>query len=399
MRRDIDSGSGRSLVQRNRSLPEVRANLPDSEFRRQLRAWLSQVVPETWRDPSQRLRAADSKWWLRTQFEAGWRAPSWPREYGGLGLSIRKQIIYQQEMERSGVARTLDHGVRMVGPILIRYGTAEQRAIYLPPILNGEHQWCQGYSEPGAGSDLANLKMSAERRGDEFVLNGQKIWTTQAADSTHMYVLGRTSRLARKQEGITLFVTEMNGPGMRIRPIRNLTGEDEFYEVFFDDFVIPAVNVIGSVDDGWRIAKALLGFERFSQGSPLLARHALRIALRIASALHLYEDTRYADRIAALTCDLHDATALYEDVCEAVERGDELQDEYSMAKLVSAELFQRVSDCLIDMVGEPAESRGAGLPEELRAAAERLFLIARPVTIFGGTSEVQRNILSKSLLR
>jgi alkylation response protein AidB-like acyl-CoA dehydrogenase len=379
-------------------LREIRDSLTDAEFRLTLRSWLAKTVPEKWRDPSQRLRAADTRWWLRTQFEEGWRAPSWPREFGGLGLSIKKQIIYQEEMESSGVARALDHGVRMVGPILIRYGSAEQRREYLPPILNGDHQWCQGYSEPGAGSDLASLRMSAERSEDAFILNGQKIWTTQAADATHMYVLARTGKFARKQQGITLFVTEMNLPGMRIRPIRNLAGEEEFYEVFFDDFVIPARNVIGEVDDGWRIAKALLGFERFSQGSPLLARHAMRIGRQIAVALRLEDDNRYADRLAALTCDLHDASALFQDVCEAVGRGDELQDEYSMAKLVSAELFQRISDCLIDMMGEPAQSRSEGLPQNLREAADRLFLIARPVTIFGGTSEVQRNILSKSLL-
>jgi alkylation response protein AidB-like acyl-CoA dehydrogenase len=378
---------------------ENRDDLNDEEFRRQLRNWLVRVYPEEWRDPSLRLRGEDARRWLRMQHEGGWRAPSWPREHGGLGLSLGKQIIFQQEMEHHAVARTLDHGVRMVGPILIRYGSPEQQRAYLPPILRGDHQWCQGYSEPGAGSDLANLKTSAVANGDAFIIRGQKIWTTQAADATHIYLLARTSTAGKKQEGITLFVVEMDTLGITVRPIKNLAEEEEFYEVFFDDVAVPKTAVVGAVDHGWRIAKALLGFERFSQGSPALARYSLDIARRVSRQANLEGNNHYADRLARLVCDVHDVSALFEDVCEAVTAGHESQDDYSIAKLASAELFQRITDCLVDMTGDAARAGPFSLDADLRNIARRLFLISRSVTIFGGTSEVQRNILSKSLLR
>jgi alkylation response protein AidB-like acyl-CoA dehydrogenase len=372
--------------------------LSDAEFRSQLSGWLKEVFPVQWRDPSLRLRGDDARWWLRNQYEAGWRAPSWPRERGGMGLSIRKQIIYQQEMERFGVARALDHGVRMLGPILMRHGTAAQQAAYLPAILRGEHLWCQGYSEPGAGSDLANLKTGAVPQGDGFLIRGQKTWTTQAADASHIYLLARTSKGAKKQQGITLFILQMNTPGISIRPIKNLADEEEFYEVFLDDVFAPSDSVVGEVDQGWAIAKALLGFERFSQGSPALARYAMNVTRRVARRTNLENDCRYSDRIARLVCDVHDASALFEDICEEVAAGREPADDYSMAKLVSAELFQRVAECLTDMAGQAARTGSQALSDETRGTIRRLFVMSRAVTIFGGTSEVQRNILSKNLL-
>ncbi len=376
-----------------------RNELSDAEFRDRLRTWLAQIYPQRWRDASRRLRGEDARWWMRVQYEAGWRAPSWPREHGGLGLSIRKQIIYQQEMERFGVARALDHGVRMIGPILMRHGTPSQCKTYLQPILRGSHEWCQGYSEPGAGSDLANLKTAARASGEHFVIRGRKIWTTHAADASHIYLLARTSSGGRKQEGITLFLVEMQMPGIKLRSIRNLGGEEEFYEVSFDDVIVSRDDVVGTVDDGWRIAKDLLGFERFSQGSPALARYAMDVAQRIARILHLADEGAYVDRLARLACDVHDAAALYDDLCEAVAAGEEPQNEYSMAKLVSAELLQRITECMMDLLGEAAQRNSSALGNPLRETAERLFWIARSVTIFGGTSEVQRNILGKSLLR
>jgi len=378
-------------------MADSRRDLSDEAFRAQLREWLTRVYPAQWRDPALRLRGADARRWQRMQYEAGWRAPGWPAEHGGLGLSIRKQVIYQQELERCAVARTLDHGVRMVGPILIRYGTPAQRAAYLLPILSGEHQWCQGYSEPGAGSDLASLQMRAERQGECYLIQGQKIWTTLAADASHIFLLARTASGGRRQHGITFFVAPMATPGISVQPIKNLAGEEEFYAVQFDGVRVPVGNVIGAEHDGWRIAKTLLGFERLSQGSPALARHAMHLARRIAHHLHL-EHGRYADRLAHLACDLHDTSVLYEDICEAAAAGREQPEDSSMAKLLAAELLQRITECTLELVGEAPWRGPAALAPELRTAAERLFLLARPVTIFGGTSEVQRNILGKVLL-
>lgn len=373
--------------------------LSDADFRRELRAWLEAEYPAEWRDPLLRLRGSDAEWWYRKQWQDGWRAPAWPREYGGLGLTIQKLIIYHQETEDFGIARTLDHGVKMIGPILMRYGTEAQKAACLGPILEGTQTWCQGYSEPNAGSDLASLRTAARRDGDGFRINGQKIWTTQAADSTHIYILARTSAAPKKQMGITLFLSPRDAPGITLRPIRNLLNEEEFFEVFFDDLYVPAQNVVGEVDQGWTVAKALLGHERFAQGSPSLARHTFRLVNAMAAPLGALDDPRFAARIAGLACELSDSAALYTENCEGVTEGRELGDALPIAKLVAAELFQKMAQCLFDLAGEARSRSLSGVSDAQIAEAEKVYLMSRPYTIFGGTSQVQRNILAREMLR
>ncbi|MBV9756742.1 MAG: acyl-CoA dehydrogenase family protein, partial [Alphaproteobacteria bacterium] len=213
--------------------------LADDAFRAELRAWLEANYPPALRHPPHRLHLAEVRPWYDILSRQGWLAPGWPREWGGMGLSAAKQLIYIEEFERHGCARLPDHGIVMVGPLLIRYGTEEQKRRFLPKILSGEHIWCQGYSEPNAGSDLAGLATMAVRDGDDWVINGQKTWTTLALDANWIFLLARTDRQAKKQEGISFLLVPMDAPGVTVRPIINLELHDEFCETFFDNVRVP----------------------------------------------------------------------------------------------------------------------------------------------------------------
>ena len=376
-----------------------RNQLGDDDFRVQFRAWIEANYTSSLRDPLSRLTGEEARQWLKAQHRDGWRAPALPAEHGGMGLSLRKQLIYQQELERFRVARPMDMGLRLLAPVLLRYGTPEQKAAYLPRILSADDVWCQGYSEPNAGSDLANLRTAAEDRGDHFVVNGQKTWTTMATDSNMIFMLVRTSTEARKQQGITFLLVDMATPGIRVRPIRTLAGEEHFCEVFFDDVVVPRANLVGAVGDGWAVGKALLGFERFSHGSPELLRHALSVLKRTGVALGLQDDERYREVLERHACDVADASALYEQVCETALAGGQADDDFSMLKLFNAEATQRISESVQELAGQHGGLMGAvphlDLPEDL----EWLYMITRPLTIFGGTAQVQRNLLAARALK
>jgi alkylation response protein AidB-like acyl-CoA dehydrogenase len=207
--------------------------LSNEEFRARFRDWLEANYPPEWREPiTLRICGEDERRWLRMLHDAGWRAPAWPREHGGLGLSLERQLIYHDALEDFKAARFLDSGGVLLAPILMKYGTEAQKAKELPAILCGEILWCQGYSEPGAGSDLASLRTSAVRDGDHFIINGQKIWTTLAAFADRMFILVRTDKTVKKQAGISFLLFDMDTPGVTVRPIMNLAGEDELCEVF-----------------------------------------------------------------------------------------------------------------------------------------------------------------------
>src|SRR6202020_25626 len=216
-----------------------------------------------------------NKPWYMALSAKGWLAPGWPRELGGMGLSAPKQLAMMEEFERHGVARVNDHGIVMLGPLLIRYGTDAQKAFFLPKILSGEHIWCQGYSEPNAGSDLASLRTEAVLDGDHWVVNGQKIWTSLAMDANWIFLLVRTDKQAKKQEGITFLLVPMDSPGITVRPITNLDMEDEFCETFFDNVRVPKENLVGQINKGCTMGKNLLGFERIGSGAPRQSSYAL----------------------------------------------------------------------------------------------------------------------------
>lgn len=373
--------------------------LTDNAFRERLRTWLAANYPQHLRRPILlRLRGEQERQWLRTLHEHGWRAPGLPHEHGGMGLSLAKQLIYKEEFDAHGVARVLDLGATLLAPVLLRYGTTEQKLHYLPRILRCDDMWCQGYSEPGAGSDLASLRTRAVRRGDAYVVNGQKTWTSHASTASHIFMLVRTGNYERKQQGITFLLADLSTPGITIRPIVNLAGDDEFCEVFFDDVEIPASNLVGEVDQGWKVAKSLLGVERLVTGSPALARQAFAYLLRLIDALGLWSRMEQDDRFCRLASDLHDTIALYEDLCAAAIAGRSLDTEYSAVKILSSELFQRIADLAMDLSAERAGFVGESTFGNWQFDLRRLYMIARPGTIYGGTSEIQRDILARSML-
>ena len=242
--------------------------MPESEFRDLLRAFFARHYPPALRHPSRRLHWHEIRDWHQTLARQGWAAPAWPKACGGMGLSPARQLAFIEEQERYGVARAPDQGIIMVGPLLLQHGSAEQQQRYLPKILSGEHIWCQGYSEPNAGSDLAALRTEAVPDGADFIVNGQKTWTTLAQDATHIFTLVRTDKQAKRQAGISFLLIALDSPGITVRPITTLAGHQEFCEVFFDQVRVPAANLVGGLNQGWGIAKALLGFERIFLGAP-----------------------------------------------------------------------------------------------------------------------------------
>ncbi|MES2320772.1 MAG: acyl-CoA dehydrogenase family protein [Pseudomonadota bacterium] len=386
------------------ALRSALAALPEEEFRARLRAWLEQYYPAEWRQdhrrPFLRLRGEHLSTWLRLLNEHGWRAPAWPLEYGGMGLSFRKQLIYHEETERAKVARIIDNGETQLGPTLIKCGTEAQRSYYLPRILDCTDIWCQGYSEPGAGSDLASLRTQAIREGDEFVVSGQKIWTTHATEGTHIFTLVRTATGPKKQFGISFLLIDLHAPGVTIRPIANIAGEDEFCEVFFDAVRVPAENLVGELDQGWNVAKALLGHERIWLGSPALAATALELAQALVAAGGLSDDLGVTDRLSVLQADLHDYRLLYAEICNDIAARDaQPGPEVSVLKVYVSELLQRITEFSVDIGAEDGGMTGDVCVNGLNTDLHWQLMMARPVTIYAGANEVQRDILAKSVLK
>ncbi len=371
--------------------------LSDDAFRAVARRFVELNYPPELRNPPKRLHWSENSVWYLTLAKAGWLCAGWPREYGGMGLSPSKQIIVMEEFERHGCARTNDHGVVMVGPLLINHGSQFQKNFFLPGILSGDHVWCQGYSEPNSGSDLASLRTEAVLDGDHYVVNGQKTWTTLGNDANWMYMLVRTDKTAKKQQGISFLLVPMDTPGITVRPIINLDMHDEFCEVFFDNVRVPKEYLVGGVNNGWTIAKAQLGFERIYIGSPKMSSFALLRLKQLAERMGVWDEVDFQDRYAHLRLDLADLTALYERFVAQLRRGETLGPDVSMLKVFQTELFQRITDEMLAISGE-----NAGLLDPMEGNRELhpagLFINARPTTIYGGSSEIQRGILAKNVL-
>lgn len=372
--------------------------MDEAEFRRMLRDFIDAECPEGMLNKARRMRWHESETWCHKLSARGFAAPLWPVEHGGMGLGADKMLAYQDEFDRAGVARHPDIGLIMMGPLLIRFGTEAQKAHYLPRILSFEDRWCQGYSEPGAGSDLASLRTSAVLDGDAWVLNGQKIWTTLAQDATDIFVLARTDPDAKKQAGISFFLARMDTPGITVRPIRTLGGEEEFCEVFFDNVRVPAENIVGHVNDGWTMAKALLGFERLFHGSPKFAQIALFRLEAIARELGKFHDAVFVDTFARLSLDVADLAATYSRYSEKLKSGQALGAEVSILKIWSTETTQRITEVMIDVAQEQGVVLGGSEFGGLSGDPLGHYFLARPGTIYGGTCEIQRNIVAKAVL-
>ena len=373
--------------------------LDTEEFRAQVRAFFEQHYPESLRYPKRRLRWAEIRDWTLKLSAQGWLAPSWPVRYGGMGLAPEKLIAFIEEQERHGVARAPDMGVTMVGPLLIQHGTEAQRAHYLPRILSCDDIWCQGYSEPNAGSDLASLRTEAVEDGDDFIVNGQKTWTTLAQDATHIFLLVRTDKAAKKQEGISFLLADMRTPGITVRPIRNIAGNEDICEVFLDNVRVPRNQRVGELNKGWTIAKALLSFERIFLGSPKQSQYALARVREAADLLGLADDPVFTDRYTQLALDVADLSTLYARFVEQVKRGETLGPDVSMLKLFATETYSRLANLLVEIAGA-----SGGVPGDIDVDGSSIdvlttFYNARPATIYGGSNEIQRNILASSVLQ
>lgn len=372
--------------------------LTDDEFRRIAVAFFSTHVPRHLSYLNRRPRWAEVKDWYMTLSCHGWLTPAWPREHGGMGLSPSKVLVYMEELERSGAPRVMDQGLMNLGPVLIARGTDEQRKRFLPKILAGEHLWCQGYSEPNAGSDLASLRTEAVLEGDEFVINGHKIWTSVAFDANHMFALVRTDKTVKKQAGISFVLIDMRQPGVTVRPIRNIAGHDELCEVFLDNVRTPRSNLVGELNEGWQVAKALLGFERVWSGSPRQSMLALLRLERLAQASGKIADPVFADRFVQIKMDVLDSASAYERFAQIMRTGGSFGFEVSMLKIWATETCQRVTELMVEAAGELGTLTG-----DVDVNGDSLdilypFLDCRAFTIYGGSSQVQRNILVKNVL-
>lgn len=372
--------------------------LDDDAFRQAAAEFFAKHVPAHLRHLSRRPRWVEVKDWYMTLSREGWLVPSWPVEWGGMGLSQSKSLIYLEELERSGAPRVMDQGLMNIGPLLIARGSDEQRKRFLPKILSGEHLWCQGYSEPNAGSDLASLRTEAVLDGDEFVINGQKIWTSVAFDANHMFALVRTDKNVKKQQGISFLLIDMRQPGVTVRPIRNIAGHDELCEVFLDNVRTPKENLVGELNGGWSIAKALLGFERIWSGSPRQSMLALLRLKKMAAAMGKLDDPVFVDKLAQAEMDVLDAAAAYERFAQIMRTGGAFGFEVSMLKIWATETCQRVTELMVETAGDLGGLSGDvdidGTPIDILYP----FLDCRAFTIYGGSSQVQRNILSKNVL-
>ena len=373
-------------------------SMDEAGFRALLRAFVEAECPPALRHVPRRLRRAEVAPWTRKMAERGWLCPAWPKEFGGMGLSTAKVLAFQEEFDRLGAPRSPDMGVVMLGPLLIRFGTQAQRARHLPPIARGETVWCQGYSEPNAGSDLAALRCEAVEDGDHYVVNGQKTWTTLAQDADWMFLLARTDKAAKKQDGISFLLADMTTPGITRRPIRTLSGEEEFCEVFFDNVRVPKDNLVGEPNRGWAMAKALLGFERLFLGSPKQSQTALRRLEAIARATGALADPAFLDRYGQLSLDTAHLTALYARFADQVKRGETLGPDVSILKLFGTQTYQKITELAVETAAERGIALGPSLFGDDHADPLLMFYSSRPATIYGGSNEIQRNILARAAL-
>ena len=372
--------------------------MPEPEFRRMVRAFFATHYPQERRYMPYRQTWAESREWYMTLSRLGWIAPAWPREHGGMGLPADKLIAYIEESEAWGVARPPDQGLVMVGPILMRFGTDEQRARFLPKILAGEHVWTQGYSEPNAGSDLAAVRTEAVLEDDHFIVNGQKTWTTWGADGTHMFMLVRTDKTVKKQAGISFLLVDLKTQGITVRPIRNIAGEQEFCEVFFDDVEVPRENLVGEINQGWTVAKNLLGFERLFTGSPKHSQHTLHQVEKLARQRGLFDDAAFVARFAELQLDTADLGAAYAGFAELAKRGEPIPPSISMLKIWSTETYERLALLLIESAHEYGGLRDHCKTDEIDLHVVAPLFNAIGAKIFAGSNEIQRNILAKAVL-
>ena len=380
-------------------------------FREEVRSWIPRAMPAEMRRKAfagASFHQDETMQWHRILYEKGWIAPHWPKEVGGTGWDVGRRFIFQEEIVRANAPELSPFGLSMVGPLLIQFGNAEQKARFLPKILSGDEVWCQGYSEPNAGSDLASLQLRAEKDGADYVLNGQKTWTTNAQYAHWIFVLARTEAGGKKQEGITFILADVrNTPGITVKPFLTTGGTDAFSETWFQNARVPQQNRVGPENGGWTMAKALLGHERTLIGGVAESKRWLRLCKRIAAVTpvgdgKLIDDRAFRTRIARQEMRLRALEMVQLRTLAAAQLGRAPGPESSILKIVGTETEQEITELCMDAMGHDAmgwlDSPADALPIEERGVASQ-FNYLRAATIYGGSNEIQRNIIAKQLLR
>ncbi|MEP9321250.1 acyl-CoA dehydrogenase family protein [Pseudomonas sp. LABIM340] len=381
-------------------------------FREEVRAFLRDKLPAELAAKvklGKRLSKEDNVFWMRTLNDRGWHASLWPVEHGGTGWSVVQKYIFEEECAIFGAPRVLPFGAVMVGPVIINFGTEEQKAYFLPRILDMTDWWAQGYSEPGSGSDLASLKTRAVREGEHYIVNGQKTWTTMGQHADWIFCLVRTDLQAKAQRGISFLLIDMKSPGITVRPIITLDGEHEVNEVFFDNVKVPVSNLVGQENDGWTCAKYLLTHERTGLAGIGFSKQLLRQLKGIAARERkggkpLIDDPLFRAQIADLEVQLMAAEMSNLRILAAAREGGGSGAESSILKVRGTEIRQAITHLLRKAVGpyalpfleeEMEACSGDLLHTDYSATAASQYFIMRKLSIYGGSNEIQKNIVSK----
>jgi alkylation response protein AidB-like acyl-CoA dehydrogenase len=381
-------------------------------FRIEVRDWLAVHLTDELRQVSARSTSVfiEKPWslaWQKILHEKGWVAPHWPIEYGGTGWNEVQRYVFASECAAAGAPSLSPMGLRMVAPVIMRYGTPEQKAFYLPRILSGDDYWCQGYSEPQAGSDLAALQMRADKDGNDYILTGSKIWTTHAHCANRMFCLVRTSRDGRPQQGITFLLLDMDAPGITVRPIKSIADDHDFNEVFFDNVRVPQTGRLGDEDAGWSVAKYLLEFERaVAYASGLIA--ALETVRRSAAEAELLKQPALRRRISVLSTQIAAIHAVEQAVMESIAGGHNPGAASSMLKVQGTEAAQAIEELAMEIAGDyaavsqyharqPGSDQRCIGPESALPVTARYFN-GRAASIYAGSNEIQRGIIAKLVL-
>ena len=383
----------------------------EQQFRDDVRAWVAANLPA---DIAHKVHNAlhlsrdDMQRWAKILGSKGWLGHGWPKEFGGPGWNAIQKHLFEEECALAGAPRVVPFGPVMVAPVIMAFGTPEQQQRFLPGIASGEVWWSQGYSEPGSGSDLASVKCRAVRDGDTFVVNGQKTWTTLGQYGEWIFCLVRTSTEGKPQTGISFLLIDMKTPGVTVRPIVLLDGEPEVNEVFFDNVIVPAENLIGEENKGWTYAKHLLSHERTNIADVNRAKRELERLKRIAKAEGVYDDLRFRDEIAKLEVDVVALEMLVLRVLAAEKSGKQSLDIAGLLKIRGSEIQQRYAELMMQAAGPYAlplirEAMEAGWQGDYVGAAHcaplaSTYFNMRKTTIYGGSNEVQRNIVAQTVL-
>jgi len=393
-------------------------NAEELAFQKEVRDWIAENMPPEVAEESRRSRSTHvSKerllQWQKKLAGRGWLCPSWPKEFGGPGWNATQKFIFEMEMARADSPYLSSFSIKMVAPVLMKFGSEAQKKRFLPKIAAAEELWCQGYSEPGSGSDLASLRTKAERQGDHYLVNGQKIWTTNAHFADWIFCLVRTSNAGKQQEGISFLLIDMKTPGIKVRPIQTIDGGHEVNEVFFDDVVVPAENLVGEENKGWDYAKFLLGNERTGIARVGISKARIKrlkelAAIETSNDTPLIQDRRFRERIAEVEVELKalEMTQLRVVADERRAAKGKPNPASSILKIKGSEIQQRITELVMDLAGPYALpyadiEEGSNEPPVGPAFAHEaapMYFNYRKVSIYGGSNEIQRNIIAKAIL-